>query len=511
MTETFGQSVRNGPSEDDGSAAGDDARQEPPEARGDGAQEAGGPEGPSKAVSVLFKLASAASRDRSLLTRSAMTRSCLSERCARSCTRSSSSRSIGVRCARSWGRSIISLVLSFRGWWQGAQATRRDERGGRRQRIEGPGAGVETALGPGAEAEAAQGVIAPELPRRPEPCRRILQQRVATALGRRGRVSHAGRVEARLEQRPAQPHPVPGRGVPRADGDVIPPDVVHDQAMQTGRKLHPGQGIVARTNRACLELIDEIEEQRLAQGPPRALPFPRRGRALLQPPVRDPDKLSPRGIARICPAEAQVQQILECRPRRLVALARRIGVEGPHAPVRAPDPAGDEQVELEPPGMGMGRGQERRPAGRGDAREGNLAVKPQGEIHGRAQIRRARVEGIDVDVRRREGQHEGAVFQLTGGGTDRRARERHVAHQHFRHRCPPDEPLALGRLFGNHREARVTGPVHAPAPGIGTVFRGCQEHGARPSCEASRGARTAAEAGCPSSWRSLRSMTSKHA
>lgn len=163
-------------------------------------------------------------------------------------------------------------------------------------------------------------------------------------------------------------------------------------------------------------------------------------------PVR-PDRAAPATrILRIGPAEGQVQQVAKGPPvfRHRAHRGRRVRVVAAH-PRPDMDCAGQGNIDLQPPGVRVGRNVGHRPCLGRNARPQRFEEQAQRQVHLPAQDRIACIECGHVNVALIKGQETEAIFPLEGQDRDLSAQDvspaiqdfwRWVAHQP--RACPPD-------------------------------------------------------------------------
>lgn len=225
----------------------------------------------------------------------------------------------------------------------------------------------------------------------------------------------------------------------RTDGDMICTRAMDDEPLSRSDCAQPLQHIRPVGNPPGGDVVQQDRRQTLPQVRPHVIAVTLRRRALLETPVRHLDEALARGVARIGPAEAPVEQILDRLPCRAACRPGRIGIEAADRAIGSHDPSRHQQVHLQPPHMGVRRCQEGRTAGCGNARERHLDPEAQREVNRAAQARIAGVERGRVDILGSKREHSGVVFPAARRGADCRAHEAGISHEKLRHGIAPDD------------------------------------------------------------------------
>lgn len=212
-----------------------------------------------------------------------------------------------------------------------------------------------------------------------------------------------------------------GKNAPACGGEM---DVEH------------GEDILTRENLACLHRVPDCIKRLVTAVRDRGEPGPFAFGQKLRLPVGPGKIQAARGVFRIGPAKSEIEQIPEGAPvfRRL-SLSRwgiRVMTEGASIDMHR---AGMRHVDLEAPGVGVGRDIGHRSRVSGDTGPECFDEKGQGEIDLPTPTRVSRIEGDHVDVAFFEGKEAESILALEGQGGDLASQDLGPAEEDFRNRC----------------------------------------------------------------------------
>lgn len=197
-----------------------------------------------------------------------------------------------------------------------------------------------------------------------------------------------------------------------------------------------GEDILTRENLACLHRVPDCIKRLVTAVRDRGEPGPFAFGQKLRLPVGPGKIQAARGVFRIGPAKSEIEQIPEGAPvfRRL-SLSRwgiRVMTEGASIDMHR---AGMRHVDLEAPGVGVGRDIGHRSRVSGDTGPECFDEKGQGEIDLPTPTRVSRIEGDHVDVAFFEGKEAESILALEGQGGDLASQDLGPAEEDFRNRC----------------------------------------------------------------------------